>query len=259
MKDTWLPLFIAALSGGLIARLIDYLVAWIKASRSEKKSAKALVDAHLDPLLKAADAIVGKTTSLAERDFSFETCQGGPSSSNALSQDLIGLAYLYARFWGRIEILAEESLGMSLASDKRGAKLQLFIACLGSPQIRLVNRTHQNAIGEITTELSPLGGRRTIGVVEFGRKIVVDSSADAWSKPLIRLLAKARINRQRLLVYGVVLHALVDTLDPDHQSTHPRPSYANKLSKRSKQEIEHLVFGEYLSNACAVNHYTQRQ
>jgi hypothetical protein len=129
--------FVAALSGGLIARLIDYLVAWIKASRSEKKSAKALVDAHLDPLLKAADAIVGKTTSLAERDFSLQADQHKPPSTNALNQDLIGLAYLYARFWGRIEILAEESLGMSLASDERGAKLQRFIACLGSQRIRL--------------------------------------------------------------------------------------------------------------------------
>jgi len=258
MKGSWLPLFVAALSGGLIARLIDYLVAWVKASRSEKKSAKALVDAHLDPLLKAADAIVGKTTSLAERDFSLQAGQHEPLPPNALNQDLIGLAYLYARLWGRIEILAEESLGMSLASDERGAKLQRFIACLGSQRIRLVNRTHQNAIGEITTELSPLGRRRTIGVVEFGRKIAEDRSADAWCKPLIQLLATTHIKttRQQLFVYGVVLHALVDTLDPNHQSTHPRFSYANKLSKRSKQEIEHLVFGEYLNTLGAVNQYT---
>ena len=256
MKGTWLPLFVAALSGGLIARLIDYLVAWVKASRSEKKSAKALVDAHLDPLLKAADAIVGKTTSLAERDFSLQEGQHEPPSP--MNQDLIGLAYLYARFWGQIEILAEESLGMSLASDDRGAKLQRFIACLGSQRIRLVNRTHQNAIGEITTELSPLGRRRTIGVVEFGRKIAEDGSADAWCKPLMQLLAITHITatRQKLFVYGVVLHALVDTLDPNHQSTHPRFSYANKLSKRSKQKIEHLVFGEYLNTLGAVNHYT---
>lgn len=259
MKDTWLlSVFLAALSGGLIAKLIDYPVAWIKASRREKKSAKALVDAHLDPLLKAADAIVGKTTSLAERDFSVQTDQRGLAPSSALTQDLVGLAYLYARFWGRINILAEESLGMSLAADKRGAKLQRFIACLGSQRIRLVNRTHQNAIGEITTELSFNGGRRTIGLVEFGTKIAEAGSADAWCKPLTQLLAKTRTKaaRQRLLVYGVVVHALVDTLDPDHQSTHPRMSYANKLSKNSKQEIVHLVFGEYLTEVGATNRYT---
>ncbi len=258
MEGTGLSLFIAALSGGLIAKLIDYPVAWIKSKRSEKKSAKALVDAHLDPLLKAADAIVGKTTSLAERDFSLQDPADKLISPNVLSQDLIGLAYLYARFWGRIEILAEESLGVSLASDKRGEKLQRFIACLGSQQIRLVNRTHQNAIGEITTELSFKGGRRTIGLVEFGRKIAEDGSAGAWCKPLVQILTDIRIKatRQRLLVYGVVVHALVDTLDPNHECTHPRPSYANKLSKSAKQEIEHLVFGEYLNEVDAVNKYT---
>ena len=258
MKDMWPSLFLAALSGGLIAKLLDYLAAWVKASRGEKKSAKELVDAHLDPLLKAADAVVGKTTSLAERDFSLLTFQNKSTSADAFNSDLIGLAYLYARFWGRIEILAEESLGMSLTSDKRGAKLQQFIACLGSQRIRLVNRTNQNAIGEITTELSPAGGRRTIGVVEFGRKVSEDSSASAWCKPLLQLLADAHVKaiRQRLLVYGVVVHALVDTLDPDHQSTHPRSSYTNKLSKNSKREIELLAFGEYLKKVGAVNQYT---
>ena len=253
-----MSVFLAALSGGIIAKLIDYPVAWIKYHFGEKKSAKALVDAHLDPLLKAADAIVGKTTSLAERDFSIEAEQHEPASSNGLSQDLIGLAYLYARFWGRINILAEESLGVSLASDKRGAKLQQFIACLGSQRVRLVNRTHQNAIGELTTDLSFNGSRRTIGLVEFGGKLTEVTSAAAWCKPLLQLLAKTRITnaRQRFLVYGVVVHALVDTLDPKHQSTHPRSSYGNKLSKSSKQEIEHLVFGEYLKETGANNQYT---
>lgn len=258
MKDTWLSLFIAALAGGLIAKLVDYPVAWIKYHSTERKSAKALVDAHLDPLLKAADAIVGKTTSLAERDFKLEGDLGQSASSNALDQDLIGLAYLYARFWGRVDILAEESLGVSLTSDKRGAKLQRFIACLGSQRIRLVNRTHQNAIGELTTELSFKDGRRTVGLVEFSRRISDDASTAAWCEPLVHLLQQAHIKaaRQRLLVYGVVVHALVDALDPNHQSTHPRPSYGNKLSKASKQEIEHLVFGEYLRSVDAVNHYT---
>ncbi|MCW8934501.1 MAG: hypothetical protein OQK98_07230 [Gammaproteobacteria bacterium] len=258
MNETWLPIFLAALSGGIVAKLIDYPVAWVKYYFGEKKSAKALVDAHLDPLLKAADAIIGKTKSLAERDFATETEKLSPASSNELSKDLIGLAYLYASFWGRINILAEESLGVSLASDKRGAKLQKFIACLGSQRIRLVNRTHQNAIGELTTDLSFDGGRRTIGLVEFDMKITEAASARAWCKPLFKLLANTRIktDRQQLLVYGVIVHALVDTLDPKHQSTHPRPPYGNKLSKNSKKEIKHLVFGTYLNETGANNRYT---
>lgn len=261
MNEAWLAVFVAALSGGIVAKLIDYPVDWIKYYFGQRKSAKALVDAHLDPLLKAADAIVGKTTSLADRDFSIESEQRESTNLPALDPDLIGLAYLYARFWGRINILAEESLGISLASDERGAKLQKFIACLGSPQVRLVNRTHQNAIGELTTEPSYDGRQRTIGLVEFGRKISEDSSAVTWCRPLLELLGKTNIKatRQQLLVYGVVAHALVDTLDPKHQSTHPRSSYDNKLSKGAKQQIEHLVFGEYLKGTGATNLYTNRQ
>jgi hypothetical protein len=258
MKDSWPALLAALLTGGLTTKIAELLFGWVKTSRGEKKAAKALVDAHLDPLLKAADAIVGKTTSLAERDFSLLTPQGKLVSEDTLNSDLIGLAYLYARFWGRIEILAAESLGMSLATDKRGAKLQQFIACLGSQRVRLVNRTSQNAIGEITTELTASGARRTIGVVEFEKKVGGDASARAWCDPLLQLLSQAHIKaiRQRLLVYGVVAHALVDTLDPKHQSTHPRPSYPNKLSKGSKAEIQRLAFGEYLNKVGAVNNYT---
>lgn len=261
MDKAWLSVFIAALSGGIVAKLIDYPVDWIKYHFGQRKSAKALVDAHLDPLLKAADAIVGKTASLADRDFSITSDASESISPTALDPDLIGLAYLYARFWGRINILAEESLGVSLTADKRGAKLQKFITCLGSPQVRLVNRTHQNAIGELTTEPSFDVRRRTIGLVEFGKKISEDSFAAAWCRPLFDLLGKTKIKatRQQLLVYGVVAQALVDTLDPEHHSTHPRPPYDNKLSKSAKQKIEHLVFGEYLKGTFAINRYTNRQ
>lgn len=255
MKDIWPSLIAAALSGGVIAKLFDFLLAWTKTNRGERKSAKALVDAHLDPLLKAADAIVGKTTSLAERDFLPLIRKNEPVSSEVFNPDLVGLAYLYARFWGRIEILSEESLGRSLSSDKRGAKLQQFISCLGSQRIRLVNRTNQNAIGETTTEVLPAGARRTIGVVEFERKVSDDPSVRAWCEPLLKLLANTHVKetRQRLLVYGVVMHALVDTLDPNHQSTHPRPYYISKISKNSKREIEHLAFRVYLNKVGAVN------
>jgi hypothetical protein len=93
MKDTWPSLLVAVLSGGFLAKLADYLVAWVKASRGEKKSTKALVDAHLDPLLKVADAIVGKNKSLAGRDFSPLTCQNKSILGAAFNADLIGLAY----------------------------------------------------------------------------------------------------------------------------------------------------------------------
>ena len=68
---------------------------------------------------------------------------------------------------------------------------------------------------------------------------------------------KSKAIRQKLLIYGVVLHALVDALDPNHHSTHKRPPYPNKLNEESKRRIKHLVFGEYLVGTGAINQYEQ--
>ena len=253
----WTTLFTAALSGGAVAKLADYLISWIANFRKERRTAKNLVDAHLDPLLKAADAISGKTTSLAERDFLPLSGQK-ECACGGMDPDLIGLTYLYASFWSRIEILERESLGISLSADARGKKLSKFIACLGSKQIRLVNRTHQKAIGESASQVPPSGGLRTIGILEFGEILNAGDSVKTWCYPLTQLLGDttAKSTRQKLLVYGVVLHALVDTLDPKHHSTHKRPSYPNKLSNESKRRIEHLIFREYLEGTGAKNNYT---
>ncbi|PII20010.1 hypothetical protein CR919_09050 [Stenotrophomonas sp. LMG 10879] len=253
-KSIWLTLFIAAVSGGLASTLIEqFFIAPIRAHWKQRKAAKDIVDVHLDPLLKAADAIVGKTISLAERDFVPLAGQSG----NEIDTDLVGLAYLYASFWGRVEILRAESLGVSISGDARGRQLSKFITCFESQRIRLVNRTHQKAIGEITTDLRASGGLRTIGVVEFGEKLAGSRSAESWCQPLTDLLGKTsdRSTRQKLLIYGVVLHSLVDTLDPAHHSTHKRSSYPNKLTKESKRRIEYLVFREYLQGTGAVNTY----
>ncbi|MFC6352272.1 hypothetical protein H7691_15390 [Stenotrophomonas sp. CW117] len=252
----WLTLFIAAVSGGLASTLIEqFVIAPIRAHWRQRKAAKYIVDAHLDPLLKAADAIVGKTISLAERDFLPLATQSGQETDTSL----IGLTYLYASFWGRVEVLRAESLGISISGDSRGKKLSKFITCLESQRIRLVNRTHQKAIGEITTDLLADGGLRTIGVVEFGEKLSASNIAGSWCQPLTDLLTKTseRSARQKLLIYGIVLHSLVDTLDPEHHSTHKRSSYPNKLSRESKRRVEHLVFREYLQGTGAVNRYAQ--
>lgn len=264
-QPIWLLLFIAALSGGLAANIIDHLVESFRSRRKEKKTARELVDAHLDPLLKAADAIVGKTISLAERDFTLLKSQENesPPEGNA---HLVGLTYLYASFWSRIEILEKESVGVSISGDPRGKKLSQFLNCLGSQRIRLVDRTHQKAIGEVATDLQLNGPMRTVGLVEFGKRIKKSSSAKTWCKPLTELISRTHSKstedksiRQKVLKYGVVLHSLVDTLDPEHHSTHKRPSYPNKLTAESKRRIEHLVFRQYLVGTGAVNRYTNTQ
>lgn len=260
MVDNWSSLFSAALSGGVAVKLLDYGVEWLKSNRQHKRNAKAVVDSHLDPLLKAADELAGKTTSLAKRDFTPLYRASGDEDAGTVNSDLMGLLYLYAKFWSRIEILETDSLGVSMASDARGAALKEFVTCLESPQIRLVDRIHQKAIGEITTTVLDDGASRTIGVVEFTDTILSDETAKSWTQPLFNLLKSANIKarRQRLLVYGVLVNALVDTLDPSHHTTHPRPSYPNKLSKKSKRQIEHGAFKLYLPSVTDYRRYIQK-
>jgi hypothetical protein len=66
--------------------------------------------------------------------------------------------------------------------------------------------------------------------------------------PLARFLSRTQhtTERQRLLQYGTVVHALIDTLDPEHLVTRNRPSMANKLSKRSWAALNYRVFRVYL-------------
>ena len=249
MPITWWSLVTAAFSGGLALKILEYLISWLKHLVNERKGAKSLVDKHLDPLLKTADAICGKTLSLAERDFS--------TPSGSIEKELVGLTYLYAAFWSRLVILDRESLGVSLNGDKRGKKLVAFRACLESQRIRLVDKTHQIAIGEIATEMdvSPL---RTRTIVDFTRKTQEDEHLSTWLAPLQAELQKIHIKktRQRLLVYGVVLHAMIDTLDNKHTSTHHRTPQPNKLSQASKRAVKHLVFARYLKGTGAINKYT---
>ena len=247
MND-WTTLLTAAFSGGVAVKLLDYGVDWIKSRHHAKKTAEDVVNAHLDPLLKAADEIVGKTRSLAERDFVPLVHDDSTNATEGINPHLMGLMYLYAKFWSRIEILERDALAVSIANDKRGLQLKRFLACLGSQRIRLVDRVHQKAIGEITTKVLENGALRTIGVVEFTDRVLNDETAKSWIAPLHVLLKNVHIKarRQRLLVYGVVIHALIDELDPAHHTTHPRPTYPHKLSKESKRGIKHRVFKVYL-------------
>ncbi|WP_348767234.1 hypothetical protein [uncultured Salinisphaera sp.] len=249
MTSTWWSLLSAAVSGGLVVKLIDYVISFLTHSVKKKKNAKRLVDEHLDPLLKTADAICGKTLSLADRDFS--------TPHGTLKQELVALTYLYSAFWSRLVILDRESLGVSLNQDKRGRKLVAFRACLESQRIRLVDKTHQIAIGEIATEMdsSPY---RTTTIVNFTRRIAESDYYSVWLEPLKSQLGNIHIKktRQRMLVYGVILHAMIDTLDQNHTSTHTRSPRPNKLSRDSKRKVDHLVFKTYLKGTGAINRYT---
>ena len=65
MTSSWLDLLAAAVSGGGVVKILDYLHTELLRRRDRTEHARELVDKHLDPILKAADELVGKARSLA--------------------------------------------------------------------------------------------------------------------------------------------------------------------------------------------------
>lgn len=243
---SWLQLFGAALGGGVTVKAIDIIYQEVRRRLDTTQTARKFVDEHLDPLLKAADEVVGKLHSLAISDF--KTLAGWDTSLNPINDNDFGsLLYLFSRFWARIEILKQEGLSVAIAKDKRGARLQSFFACLESRKVRIVDRISQRAIGELLIKPAP-NYLRNLGYVEFVRALETNEDTRRWVAPLATVFGRTAntADRQQLLQYGVVVHALIDTLDPTHIVTSDRPSYPVKLTDKTRRDLKYRVFGVYL-------------
>jgi hypothetical protein len=241
----WLDLIPAAVTGGIGLKTLEWGFGEYRRRSESARSTGEVVLRQLDPFLKATDDLAAKLRSLAERDFQELQMQGGkPSFADTVA--IGSLLYLFSVFWARIEILKRESLYVKLAEDKTGAKLKAFIDCLEARKVRLVSRAWQMGIGECLIE------RQSSSLECIGFRQFIESLSSApfgrWLIPLQELLLDSADHRkrQRILLYGCVLHALIDTLDPKHQVTGNRPGYANKLDERSRRELRHRIFGVYL-------------
>lgn len=218
-------------------------------------SAKRFVDEHLDPLLKAADELVGKLRSLANEDFK-SLHHVNPNTDKIENRDFSSLLFLLAKFWANIEIIRHEGLSVALAEDERGQRLQNFMNCMESRKVRIVDRISQRAVGELMLARYD-EGLETIFFIEFMQRIESDPDSRRWIAPVTHILSRMRhtSERQKLLQYGIIVHALIDTLDPTHQVTRDRPSYPNKLSKKTWRDLKYRVFGQYLKFIPEPNKY----
>ena len=177
----------------------------------------------------------------------------------AQRKDLVNLCstlYLFSQFWGRLEILRRESFHADLARNKKGEVLLRFLRALESRRIRLVDRAWQRAIGECVIAIA----RDKAEIIQF-KSFVEQFESEArlreWLLPVEEILRECRLPRarQRVLQYGVVVQALIDTLDPKHLTTRERPAYPNKLSDQVKRDITGRVFGVYLPDVKNVKKY----
>lgn len=198
-----------------------------------------------------------KLRSLAEEDFREFRAIPTDTLSRAELVNLCSTLYLFAQLWARFEILRRESFHAELGRNSKGNLLLKFTRCLESRRIRLVDRAWQRAIGESLV----VAGRPAAELLqfkEFVEQYETTPSLRAWVQPLEQILRDTRFPRarQRVLQYGVILHALIDTLDPKHYTTRDRPAYPNKLSKRTKRDLIGRVFSTYLPDVRERTKYT---
>lgn len=243
----WFELLTAAIGGGLIVKFLDIAYQEHRRRLDESQSSRQFVDENLDPVLKAADELVGKLRSLAKDDFRsihHVNLTGDYIENHRFS----ALLYLLAKLWASIEIFRHRGLSVSITQDTRGKQFQSFMDCIESRKVRIVDRISQRAIGELMlNRVNEV--HETITFIKFVQLIESDSEAQRWISPVIHVLTRTlhTTTRQRLLQYGAIIHAMIDTLDPDHKVTRDRPSYPDKLSKKSRRDLKYRVFGLYLN------------
>ena len=239
---SWWQLLATSIGGGATVKLLDIAYAEYRSRKLDSVSATEFVDAHLDPLLKAADELVGKLRALAEEDFR-SVIHADLEESALRNHEFGGIVYLFGRFWAQVEIIRREGISVAMSLDDRGWKLQKFLDCLEARGVRLLQRIQQRAVGEVF-----LTNGVVRGYTEFVEHCENSSSSQQWIEPLALILSRLRHTneRQNLLRYFIVLHAMIDTLDPKHLITRARPSVENKLSKKSWSDLNYRIFRVYL-------------
>lgn len=261
VRLSWAKFFAALVAAGVFSGFLTeafkVIVGWFRRRAKSRKTARDVVLQHLDPILKAADELVGKLHSLAREDFKtlHRTHIDDPADLHT-TVDLGNIMYLFAHFWARLEILRLEGLYVNLNADEGGNRLMAFIRSLESRRRRVVDRAFQRGMGESLIVID--GGKRDcLTFYQFINDYVHSKERRDWFKPLASVLGETIVSsvRQRILVYGTLVHALLDTLDPDHLTTKTRDAYAHKLSKKSKGTLRYGVFPKHLPFVRSPNKY----
>jgi hypothetical protein len=235
--------FIAGAGGALSVKAIEL---WIR--RSEKKeTAKNIIKKNLDPILKATDDLVGKLYSLQRKDF-LSMPKKADNHSIEKEIETTNLSYYFANFWARIQILRQESIYVNLNSTTEGKHLQNFIRTLEIKEVRLLDRALQRGIGESIIIKNNNGQLDTLNYFEFVEKYDQSARLKMWFEPLCLFfnnLSNCR-SLQRTLVYGEIVHSLLDTLDSKHYYARKRPAWPNKLTKKNRKDLRFRIFKNYL-------------
>lgn len=241
------------MAGGFVVKLLDIGYLEFRSRFERGLEARRFVDENLDPVLKAADELAAKLGALSKSDFM--PLRGG-YRSHIDNHDFSGLLFMLANFWACVERFRRKGLSVSISQDNRGQTFASFTSCLESRMVRLVDRMSQRAIAE-SILIRRDGEMEVMAFVDFARKFEDGDDVRRWLNPVVRILTRTQHTsvRQMLLQYGAVLHAMIDTLDPNHRVTRDRPAYTEKLSKRTWRNLKYRVFGVYLTSVANPEKY----
>lgn len=245
---------ITFLSGGAAVKVGGAIVGFFVKRKAQADAREQFVQQHLDPLLKATDELFSKLRSLATEDF--RPLHHARADRDCLrNHDLGSLAYLFGIFWARIERIRHDGMSVQMAETKRGKQLKAFLDCLESGRVRIVNRVQQRAIGECL--LDDKNQPRTF--IAFVAAFEDENGVSRrWLAPLLTVITRTlhTTERQELLRYTTVLHAMIDTLDPKHHITGgSRPAIHQRLTKRTWNDLKHRIFKVYLPIVADVPKY----
>lgn len=237
-----LQTFLTALGGGVTAKVFEIIYQELKSRKQSAATTTQFLDQHIEPLLKAADELVGKLRSLTEGDFK-PISKVDPEGSWQENHEFSSLVFLFGRLWAQVETVRHQALSGQFSSNDRGRQILEFFDCLESRRVRIVPRIIQRAVGEVF-----LKDGEMVSFIAFHRLVTNDEEARRWTADLARFLSRTEhtTERQKLLKYGIVVHAMIDTLDPKRLVTRDRPSWSNKLSFRSWKDLKYRVFNVYL-------------
>jgi len=244
---------ISIISGGILLEIIKLLYPDFKKIFSGRINAKNVFNKHSDSILKSADELFGKIYSLAREDFQTFTKYNQETDE----MNKIYIMYLFASFWASLGILKKESSYIHLARIKKGKRLLNFVTSYEAKKNRILERSYQRAIGE-SVILQNSSGFKVMSLYDFTIAYNdTESNIRMITNPLeISLFqTKEKEHRQKFLLFGIIIQALIDFLDKEHSITRDRKVYSNKLSMKTKEMLNLRIFNHYLPFVKNANKY----
>jgi hypothetical protein len=247
MKEI-INLVLTTLTGAVLWEGFKFFYPDIKQYFKNRIVAKKIFYDNLDPILKAASELYGKIESLSKEDFATFINLKNSNSSNPLHNQKYVL-YLFAQFWAQLEYLRLQSQYIDLSKIEKGNQLLRFIETIESRKHRILDRSMQRIIGECLIS-SKDQKFRIMTLKDFLETLENENSTlSKWIGNLEKKLlsVKDKQQRQNILRFGVIVAALIDNFDPNHETVRRRDIYKNKLSPKSKEFLNESLFGHYLT------------